>query len=133
MGRGTPRSGALGGRGECNSLPQTATLLPCGVKWGTPRSGALGGSRECNSLPQTATLLPCGVKIVCYFRHGFATPLKVGKNKKRGIPIKIRGVSHPLKGFYRGLGVVKWEGVAAAKKRSPSHLKEKIYLKFKTH
>ena len=24
-------------------------------KWGTPRSGALGGSRECNSLPQTAT------------------------------------------------------------------------------
>ncbi|WP_201789836.1 hypothetical protein [Campylobacter lanienae] len=83
MGRGTPRSGALGGRGECNSLPQTATLLPCGVKWGTPRSGALGGSRECNSLPQTATLLPCGVKIVCYFRRGFATPLKVGKNKKR--------------------------------------------------
>ncbi|WP_201790860.1 hypothetical protein [Campylobacter devanensis] len=24
-------------------------------KRGTPRSGALGGSRECNSLPQTAT------------------------------------------------------------------------------
>ncbi|ARQ98002.1 hypothetical protein CLAN_1278 [Campylobacter lanienae NCTC 13004] len=49
---------------------------------GNPACGALGGSRECNSLPQTATLLPCGVKIVCYFRHGFATPLKVGKNKK---------------------------------------------------
>ena len=31
-----------------------------------------------------------------------------------------------MKGFYRGLGVVKGEGVAAAKKRSPSHLnKEK--------
>ncbi|WP_201789743.1 hypothetical protein [Campylobacter lanienae] len=101
---------------------------------GNPACGALGGSRECNSLPQTATLLPCGVKIVCYFRRGFATPLKVDTNKKRGIPIKIRGVSHPLKGFYRGLGVVKGEGVASAKKALPFTLKkEKIYLKFKTH
>ncbi|WP_141082138.1 hypothetical protein [Campylobacter lanienae] len=123
--------------------------MPCGVKWGTPRSGALGGRGECNFLPQTATLLPCGVKIVCYFRRGFATPLKVDTNKKRGIPIKIRGVSHPLKGFYRGLGVVKGgsQGVAIfrsvanddlhrfccyathlPKKRSPSPLKKKKFI-----
>ncbi|WP_201790138.1 hypothetical protein [Campylobacter lanienae] len=50
---------------------------------GTPRSGVLGGSRECNFLPQTATLLPCGVKIVCYFSTDFVRALKVGKNKKR--------------------------------------------------
>ncbi|WP_236847937.1 hypothetical protein, partial [Campylobacter porcelli] len=29
---------------------------------------------------------------------------------KVGNSIKIRGVSHPLKGFYKGLGVVKGEG-----------------------
>ncbi len=32
-----------------------------------------------------------------------------------------------LKGFYRGLGVVKGEGVASAKKRSPSHLKKEKF------
>ena len=42
-----------------------------------------------------------------------------------GTPIKIRGVSHPLKGFYRGLGVVKGEGVASAKKALPFPLKKK--------
>ena len=41
-----------------------------------------------------------------------------------GTPIKIRGVSHPLKGFSRGLGVVKGEGVAAAKKAPPFPLKK---------
>ena len=77
-----------------------------------------------------------------------------------GTPIKIRGVSHPLKGFSRGLGVVKGEAkvlpsfvasqtmiyivlllrYSAAKKRSPSHLKKKevklkiqISPKFQTH
>ncbi|WP_211436858.1 hypothetical protein, partial [Campylobacter sp. RM9328] len=40
-------------------------------------------------------------------------------------PYKIRGVSHPLKGFSRGLGVVKGEGVAAAKKALPFPLKRK--------
>ncbi len=44
----------------------------------------------------------------------------------RGTPIKIRGVSHPLKGFYRGLGVVKGEGVASAKKALPFPLKNKF-------
>ncbi|WP_201790972.1 hypothetical protein [Campylobacter devanensis] len=45
--------------------------------------------------------------------------------------IKIRGVSHPLEGFFKGLGVVKkkkgggGEGVATVKKRSPSLLKKK--------
>ncbi|WP_272887262.1 hypothetical protein [Campylobacter lanienae] len=28
---------------------------------------------------------------VCYFSTDFVRALKVGKNKKRGIPIKIRG------------------------------------------
>ncbi len=42
-----------------------------------------------------------------------------------GTPIKIRGVSHPLKGFYRGLVVVKGEGVASAKKALPFPLKKK--------
>ena len=46
----------------------------------------------------------------------------------RGTPIKISGVSHPLEGFYKGLGVVKGEGVASAKKRPPSHLKKRIFL-----
>ncbi len=33
--------------------------------------------------------------------------------------------SHPLKGFFKGLGVVKGEGVATAKKASPFPLKKK--------
>lgn len=45
----------------------------------------------------------------------------------RGTPIKISGVSHPLEGFYKGLGVVKGEGVASAKKRPPSHLKKDFF------
>ena len=49
---------------------------------------------------------------------------KIYNIKNRGTPIKIRGVSHPLKGFYRGLGVVKGEGVAAAKKALPFPLKK---------
>ena len=56
---------------------------------------------------------------------------KIYNIKNRGTPIKIRGVSHPLKGFSRGLGVVKGERVAAAKKALPFPLKkEKISLKF---
>lgn len=47
-----------------------------------------------------------------------------------GTPIKIRGVSHPLEGFYRGLGVVKGEGVASAKKALPFPLKKETFLKF---
>ncbi|WP_278771332.1 hypothetical protein [Campylobacter lanienae] len=31
-------------------------------KRGTPRSGALGGSRECNSLSQRSALLTCEVR-----------------------------------------------------------------------
>ncbi|WP_201789702.1 hypothetical protein [Campylobacter lanienae] len=82
--------------------------MPCGVKWGTPRSGALGGSRECNSLPQTATLLPCGVKIVCYFRRGFATPLKVGKN---GYPYKNPWRKPPIERLLQGVrGLLRGKG-----------------------
>ena len=33
--------------------------------------------------------------------------------------------SHPLKGFFRGLGVVKGEGVATAKKALPFPLKKR--------
>ena len=40
--------------------------------------------------------------------------------------------SHPLKGFFKGLGVVKGEGVATAKKASPFPLKKrKIFKVFK--
>ena len=38
---------------------------------------------------------------------------------------KICAKHSTLKGFYRGLGVVKGKGVASAKKRSPFHLKKR--------
>ncbi|ARR00374.1 hypothetical protein CSUIS_0547 [Campylobacter porcelli] len=58
------------------------------------------------------------------------------KPRKRGTPIFAPNLyknpwrSHPLKGFYRGLGVVKGEGVAAAKKALPFPLKLKNYFNF---
>ena len=47
------------------------------------------------------------------------------KAPQAGYPCKNPWRSHPLKGFYRGLGVVKGKGVASAKKRSPFHLKKR--------
>ena len=90
-----------------------------GELWGTPQSGALVRGQNQRMRPQ---------------RGGFCESAKllsqrlallVCEVKNRGTPIKIRGVSHPLKGFYRGLGVVKGEGVAAAKKALPFPLKKK--------
>ncbi|MDD7514505.1 MAG: hypothetical protein PUK08_04720 [Campylobacter lanienae] len=52
------------------------------LKWGTPRSGALGGSRECNSLSQRSALLTCEVKIKALIFSILAIRIFVAKKEK---------------------------------------------------
>ncbi|WP_278785175.1 hypothetical protein [Campylobacter lanienae] len=54
--------GALGGSRECNSLSQTATLLPCGVKMGYPTKWGFSAGSSRWGLSQRLALLVCEVK-----------------------------------------------------------------------
>ncbi|WP_180381076.1 hypothetical protein [Campylobacter lanienae] len=104
-GKGYPACGALGGRGSVT--PCRKRRLCCRAELnGVPRLRGFSAGSSRWGLSQSGALLHCEVKIIKSVRK-----------------------HSTLKGFSRGLGVVKGEGVAAAKKRSPSHLKEKIYLK----
>ena len=89
-----------------------------GGLWGTPRSGALVRFQNQRMRPQ---------------RGGFCESAKLLSQRLALLVCEVKSApsAATLKGFFKGLGVVKGEGVASAKKRSPSHLKK--YLKFKTH
>ena len=78
------------------------------LKIGVPRLRGFSAGSSRWGLSQRLALLVCEIK-------------------NRGTPIKIRGLSHPLKGFFKGLGVVKGEGVATAKKASPFPLKKEKF------
>ena len=90
------------------------------INWGTSRSGASVRFQNQRMRPQ---------------RGGFCESAKLLLQRLALLVCEVKSApsAATLKGFHTVLGVVKGEGVAAAKKRSPSHLKRNKQIQNNKH